>query len=218
MIRLTPFAGHETPEGATDIEGFEPWHLEALWQAAGEKPSDAISERLRTAQLLFEKGPAGLSKADRAFWYAYQSEAKCPLVGEAKEAEEAVVSAHLKAFKAAKADEAALSDAMEKAEHSLVSRFWDIGFFATKGVIKLTALPDWVKGAVVVNTKGKSWELAVVGNSPIVHLRHWAPAALSGGIWTGHRFRVRQAGLPDIRQIHHAVSGLRSILEVRSAK
>lgn len=207
-VHITAF-----PQAENEIAGFEPWHVAAILKTRNAVPKPHLQAILDAAEVMRTKGAAALSGKERAFWYAYESEVSPALVGDPRDATEKELALVFDTIDAIEEpNEEALVDAMTKAEAALVSRNWDIGLFAPRGAIKTTALPNWCRAAVIVNTKTKCWDLVVVGHHPATHLRLWASAAL-GGTWAGHADRVRQQGLPDIKALNMAVAGLRHILE-----
>lgn len=216
-IKLSAFPPDVQPEDALVIDGFEPWNIEALL-IAREKSVD--NKWLPSAQTLKTKGHSFLTAEERAFWHSFLTAAKGPLPvpnDTVADVEDSVLKVVLKAFEQAKPDLEVLKEAVDKAEQSLVSRFYDIGFFANKGPLRITTLPDWVRGAVIVNTKAKTWDIQCVGMnnagfSP--NLVHWTASFLqkeSNQPWMGNRWRMRATGLPDLRMAHYAVNGLHAI-------
>lgn len=196
--------------------GFEPWHLPALFQGLG-RAKLLSHEMLDAARKLEASGLSGLSEEQLAFWYSYERAAERPLPPPGAglvDVDEAAVRVHVRAFKAAKADVERYRDACARVASSLVLRTWNVGIFASRGPVCLTTLPPWVRGAVLVDTRRPAWELVVVGHSVYMSLPAWCTAALKEeGEFSGHRMRVRREGLPSMRGLHFAVSGLWGALD-----
>ncbi len=215
MLRLSAF-----PEsGATDqVLGSEPWHIKPL--LTDPDLIKAMEPRWASAEALRERGPTALSTEDAAFWHAYL-EASDTLLAEG-EPKDIVpeqqqhfndVLARLSAFKTEAMVEVLKTD-RKKAKTAMLTRVWDVGVFATKVDISLTALPEWSRAAVILNTKEAQWEILIVGHRPTVDLRLWLDAAV-GGAWRGHRARCVQSGLPELIDLLRITNSLRSILEDR---
>lgn len=192
---------------ARQITGLEPWDVMAL---APSFPKLTVPQSaIESAEVLREHGPARLVSDQRALWHRFYLETKPPLpTTEEIDVTEAVRMA-LKAMTKPLEDKdhEELQGAMDRAAHALVARSGDVGLFATRGAIRVTALPDWVKAAVIVNTKDKNWDVVQVGHCAILNLALWSSAAVPGP-WFGHRYRIRRKELPTIRELHFAVNGL----------
>jgi hypothetical protein len=207
FLLTSPLPADDPPEGVCRVEGVEPWHIALLAQ---HFPKIAVStDVIESAEALRLHGPSALSIDHRALWHKFYTEMKPPLgTSEPTDVTDAVkASLKLLGKGAAPEDVEELQAAMERAKHSLVCRSADIGLFATRGATRPTALPNWVKAAVTVNTKDEIVEVLQVGHCPVLQLPIWCTAAVPGP-WVGHRYRIRRKGLMTIRELHFAVNGL----------
>lgn len=216
-LKLCSIVPTEQADGELVVDGFDPWRLEAILDAC-EAPKGAF---ISTAKLFLEHGVVGVPKEARAWWLSYMTQAKgLPLATrEVVEVDPEHVKTVLKAAKAAKADMPAFEEAAEKTDQSLVFRTGFVGLFASKAPVRLPTLPDWCRGAIIVNTKNKTWEITAVGppgKSGMPHLGLWIGGSdvekNSGQVWTGNRFRMRGAGLPEIREAHYTMNALNVVL------
>lgn len=201
MIPFDPQRG----DGNTYVTGTEPWDLPKLLpdDAKLYAPFIACVEDLRV------HGASALDKKQHAFWLSYQSAAKSPLVpvNNVVELDQVHIANALAAIKAAKAEEAELESTLDQTEYSLVCRSGVVGLFAKRGPIRPLALPSWCSFAVCVNTKARYWEVVATSHHAIICLNLLIPAVAKGE-WQGHRYRVRQAGLPDLRNMHLVVNAI----------
>lgn len=198
------------PENDDAVSGTEPWDLPAILKDQKQKPAATAADMLGCVDRLRTSGPASLTKEQRAFWLSYQDSAKSPLPpsGNAEtELEQAHVDNAIAALNGATPDLKELDSTLEQTEHSLVSRLNNVGLFAKRGPVRLLGLPDWCTAAVCVNTKAKYVELIAVGHHKLVQLPLLA-AAVVNGEWTGHRYRVRLSGLPEIKNLHLLMNSL----------
>lgn len=208
MVMLTSDSiGHDT------VTGTEPWDLPKL--LADFDDENRSHPMLACVESLRKDGPRSLTQEQRAFWLSYQNEAKSPLPSPGKSVALDLTQA-LVALKKATPDVPDLESAMEQVEHSLVSQWESVGLFAKRGPIRSVSLPDWCRMAVTVNTKARYWEVQACGHS-IIHI----PMLLSAcapGEWTGHRYRARRTGLPDVRTLHQVMATLVGNLRGAGAK
>jgi len=207
FLLVSPLPPDEQPEDACRIEGVEPWQVALLAQYF---PKPAIPAAvIESAEVLRLRGPSALSVEHRALWHSFYTEMKPALGTDTPVDVTDTVKASLKLISTEAGPEAVteLQAAMERASHALVARSADVGLFATRGAIRVTALPDWVKAAVVVNTKDEIVEVIQVGHCPLLQLDIWCTAAIPGP-WVGHRYRIRRKGLMTIRELHFAINGL----------
>lgn len=206
-IHLLHPLSRDPSDEAKQITGMEPWDIAAL---AASFPKLAVPQAaIDSAEALREKGPSVLLPEQRALWHRFYLETKPPLpTAEEVDVTEAARTALKSITKALEdKDREELEGAMDRVAHALVARSGDVGLFATRGAIRVTALPNWVKAAVIVNTKDENWEAVQVGHCAVLNLALWSSAAVPGP-WTGNRYRVRRKGLPTIRELHFAVNGL----------
>lgn len=186
------------------VTGTEPWDLPKL--LTGLKHELASHPMLSCVETLRVKGPKALSREQRAFWLSYQDLAKSPLPG--PEPKPLDTDAVLSALEKATPQLSSLDEDLEKAEHSLVCQQGPVGIFAKRGPIRSLALPDWCRMAIAINTKAKSWEVMATDHS-IIHLAQLLPATTqSPKDWTGHRYRAKRSGLPDVRTLHLVTNSL----------
>jgi hypothetical protein len=190
------------PEDDGSISGTEPWDLPSLFKAIEHKPANA--DMLGCVDKLRLQGGHVLTTDEQAFWLSYQEAAKSPLAppgNVAIDLEQQHVDNATKAFSEAKPDAKELAATLDQTANCLVSRHGNIGLFAKRGPIRSLSLPGWCVAAVCVNTKAAYWEVITPSHHKLLQL----PLLVTGvspGDWSGHRYRVRHSGLPDIRSIH----------------
>ncbi len=203
LLTSTPV---EPSPGVRFVHGLEPWDIVDL---AADFPKPAVpTAMIDSATILRQRGPAALNLDLRAAWHNYFVQTKPPLPAvEPTDVTAAVKNALKVISQPAENAKAELEEALERTAKSLVCRSGDIGLFAARGATRLTSLPDWVKGAVLVNTKDEYVEIIQVGHCPVLQLDIWCTAAVPGA-WTGHRYRIRRRGLLTIQELHFAVTGL----------
>lgn len=197
------------PEDESAIAGTEPWDLPALFKAIGHKPT-ADADMLGCVDKLRLQGGHVLTTDEQAFWLAYQESAKSPLAPAGNvdvELEQQHIDNAIKAFSEAKPDTKELAATLEQTANCLVSKHGAIGLFAKRGPIRSLSLPSWCAAAVCVNTKAMYWEVITPSHQKLVQLPLLASAVVTGE-WSGHRYRVRLSGLPEIKNIHLMMNSL----------
>jgi hypothetical protein len=211
-----------TVDDETTVSGLEPWNLEHLIKLVDEEGNiEHVDDKdrfrraftkidmLPSAERLRTHGQSALTLEERAFWHSFMSMG-CPLPAK-HDAHHAggQIDANITfaAFEEAVPDTTALKDAVRKAKTSCIARQDEVGFFVSKTDIYLTALPDWVKAAVVINSKAETWELVACGHHALLQL----PLLTSHlhGEWSGHRYRIQQRSLPSMDSMSYAFALLR---------
>lgn len=186
------------------LQVLEPWGLKL------DGPWSASANRLR------KFGHTALPADEQLVWFTYQKLAKRPLPGGPTPVTEALVKEHLEAFDHAvnNPDTDAFEKAKASVSESLVVRMGTVGFFASKTPMRSVSLPDWVSGAVCVNTKSGTTDLLLTKHHDLLDLKLWAGGpAVDDAVYYGHRYRVRCHSRLTLRQIQFAVYGMHHYLD-----